>query len=95
MQCKQAAAVFEPVIDRNRCAGKGPCVDACPHDVLAIGTLSRTQRGELSLAGRLKAFAHGGHQTFAVHAERCQACGDCVRVCPEHAITLTRRRPAD
>ena len=41
-----------PVINRNRCEGKGPCVPACPFDVLAIGTLAREERRGLSLIGR-------------------------------------------
>lgn len=90
LPCRQPPGVFVPVIDRNRCEGKGPCVDACPHAVLAMGVLSRPQRHQLSLVGRLKAFAHGGHQALVVDAERCRACGDCVRACPERAITLAR-----
>jgi NAD-dependent dihydropyrimidine dehydrogenase PreA subunit len=89
--CRQLPGLFEPRIDRNRCEGKGPCVDSCSQRVLALGRLSREQRRELSLVGRLKAWVHGGRQAFAVTAERCQACGDCVRVCPERAITLQRR----
>jgi NAD-dependent dihydropyrimidine dehydrogenase PreA subunit len=89
--CKQPPGRFEPKIDRNRCEGKGPCVSACPHAVLAIGALTQGQRQQLSWVGRIKAFAHGGRQAFSIHADRCHACGDCVRVCPEQAITLVRR----
>lgn len=89
--CRQPAGSFMPRIDRNRCEGKGPCVDACPHGVLSIATLGREDRRALSWVGRIKALAHGGHQAFATSAERCAACGDCVRVCPEQAITLLRR----
>jgi NAD-dependent dihydropyrimidine dehydrogenase PreA subunit len=89
--CRQPPGLFQPRIDRKRCEGKGPCVDSCPQRVLALGRLSREQRRELSLVGRLKAMAHGGRQAIAVAAERCQACGACVRVCPERAITLQRR----
>lgn len=91
--CKQAPGLFVPVIDRNRCEGKGPCVPACPYDVLEMGVIGAAEKRGLSLAGRLKAFVHGGEQVFAVAPDRCRACGHCVRACPEHAITLARARP--
>ena len=82
--------LFEPRIDRNRCEGKGPCVSACPHGVLELATLSAADRLGLSLKGAVKAWAHGHRQAFAVRADLCRACGSCVRVCPEQAITLHR-----
>ena len=88
--CKQPAGQFEPVIDRNRCEGKGPCVDVCPTQVLAMGVLSHQQRGGLSWKGRLKALAHGHRQAFAINSAACEACGLCVAACPEKAITLRR-----
>jgi NAD-dependent dihydropyrimidine dehydrogenase PreA subunit len=86
--CKQDPGAFVPAIDRNRCEGEGPCVPACPYGVLALGQLSPAERATLSWKGRVKAFMHGGSQAFLVAAERCRACGECVRACPEHAITL-------
>jgi 4Fe-4S ferredoxin len=88
--CKQTAGQFAPRIDRNRCEGKEDCVRVCPYGVFEIGTLQPPERARLSLKGRLKAFAHGYQQAFAVHAEACHACGLCVKACPEHAITLVR-----
>jgi len=83
-----------PMIDRNRCEGKGQCVAVCPFDVFAMGTLSREQRSALSLRGRLKGFAHGWQQAFAANAQACHACGLCVAACPEHAIALARTGPS-
>jgi len=77
-----------PVVDRNRCEGKGPCAAACPCNVLAMGTLSREERSALGLLGKLKALAHGSRQVRVVRPEACEGCGACVAVCPEHAITL-------
>jgi NAD-dependent dihydropyrimidine dehydrogenase PreA subunit len=88
--CKHAAGQFAPVIDRNRCEGKGPCVDVCRYRVLTMGLLSRSDRLKLTWKGRIKASAHGNRQAFVVHPEACAACGDCVQVCPEHAIQLRR-----
>ena len=78
------------MIDRNRCEGKQDCVRVCPYDVFEIQVLSAEQKKQLSFKGRLKAWAHGGRQAFAVRAEQCHACGLCVEACPEGAIRLVR-----
>ena len=80
-----------PVINRNRCEAKGPCVDMCPYDVLEIRTVDTVDRKTLSSLGRLKLIVHGGRQAYAVRPDACQACGLCVTACPEKAITLARR----
>ena len=91
--CRQPPGRFVPVFNRNRCEGKGPCVSACPHAVLAIAPIAPEQRRRLTLVGHVKALVHGGRQAVAADPQRCQACGDCVRVCPEQAITLARWQP--
>jgi 4Fe-4S ferredoxin len=63
----------------------------CPYGVFEIRRLTVEEKAPLSLIGRLKLFAHGGEQAFAVRADACRACGKCVTACPEHAITLRRR----
>ncbi len=88
--CNQIAGQFAPRIDRNRCEGKEDCVRVCPYDVFEIGTLLPAERAKLSLKGRIKGFAHGYRQAFAVRAELCHSCGLCVTACPERAITLAR-----
>src|SRR3954464_5760331 len=86
----QAAGLLAPVIDRNRCEGKADCVRVCPYEVFELGVLPPHERAALSLVGKLKAFAHGGRQAFAVRADACQGCGLCVAACPEKAIRLAR-----
>jgi NAD-dependent dihydropyrimidine dehydrogenase PreA subunit len=86
--CRPEAGRWVPVIDRNRCEAKADCVAACPYDVFAIQPLGEAERAKLSLIGRLKAFAHGGKQAFAVRAADCHGCGKCVTACPEKAIKL-------
>ena len=91
--CKQEAGAFAPRIDSSRCEGKEDCVRVCPYDVFEVRKLNPEERTTLSLLVRLKVFAHGGKQAFAVRAEACHACGYCVAACPEKAITLARLAP--
>jgi NAD-dependent dihydropyrimidine dehydrogenase PreA subunit len=88
--CKHEARVFAPLIDRNRCEAKEDCLRVCPYDVFEIAPLSPEHKRALSLVGRLKAWAHGNRQAFAVRADACHACGLCVAACPEDAIRLAR-----
>jgi 4Fe-4S ferredoxin len=88
--CRQSPGAFIPVINRNKCEGKGPCVTVCPYDVLEMGMLTHSDRAGLSLIGKFKALAHGGKQAFVVAPDLCAACGMCVQACPEKAITLVR-----
>ena len=88
--CRQTPGMFVPVIDRNTCEGKGPCIDVCPYSVFEMGVLSQADRAGLSLIGKVKAFVHGGKQAFVVAPDLCAACGLCVSACPEKAITLIR-----
>ena len=87
---KHPAGFLVPVVNPNRCEGKGPCVDVCPVDVFKMGHLSPEQRSGLSFKGKVKGFVHGWKQVHVVHPEACRACGLCVTACPEKAITLAR-----
>lgn len=92
--CKEQGLLI-PVIDRNRCEGKEDCVRVCPYNVFEIGKLDAAQKSALSFGGRLRAFAHGYKQAFAIRADQCHACGLCVTACPEHAIKLAAPKPGD
>lgn len=88
--CPQPAGVVHPVIDRNRCEGKAECVAVCPVGVFEISVLAPEARRELSFKGKVKGFVHSWRQAFAVREAACEACGLCVKHCPEGAITLER-----
>ena len=83
-----------PVIDRNRCEAKADCVRVCPYEVFEIQPLGPAERTSLTWLGRLKAWAHGNRQAFAVRAADCHACRLCVEACPEDAIRLAPLRSA-
>jgi NAD-dependent dihydropyrimidine dehydrogenase PreA subunit len=90
-RCVQPAGRFEPVVDRSRCEAKGPCVTSCPYGVFAISPLTDAEKSGLSFFAKLKAFAHGNRQAHVLRGDECRACGYCVEVCPEKAITLRLR----
>jgi len=91
--CVQEPGKFEPVIDPSRCEAKGPWVPACPYGVLEIRPLTRDQKQALPLLGRIKALVHGNKRAFVAKDDACRACGYCVAVCPEKAITLRLKVP--
>jgi 4Fe-4S ferredoxin len=87
---KKPAGTLVPIVDRNLCEGKGPCVEVCPVDVFAMGTLPPEARQALTLKGKLKGFVHRWKQVEVIAPEACRACGLCVTACPEAAIKLAR-----
>ena len=89
-ECKREAGTFVPVIDRNRCEGKGECVQVCPVGLFKVASLPKDMRSTLSIKGKLKGFAHRWQQALLVNPEACEACGLCIKACPEEAITLAR-----
>jgi len=88
--CRQPAGKFVPVIDRNRCEGKEDCVRVCPCDVFEMRKLNSADKGAMPMLSRFKARIHGNWQAFPVQGQACEACGLCIKACPEGAIRLVR-----
>ena len=87
-ECGGIPGKVAPVVDRNRCEGKAACVRVCPYNVFVMGTLTPEQRRELTIFGKMKAWAHGGTQAMVVNGGDCHACQLCIKACPEQALTL-------
>ena len=86
--CAEQAGKVAPVINRSRCEGKADCVAVCPYAVFEVRQFTWEELGDISLRGRLKAWAHKRMQADVVSPEACHACGLCLKSCPEDAITL-------
>lgn len=91
--CRKAPGLFVPQVDRNRCEGKGACKRVCPKQVFVVGPLPPAERRGLTVRGRIKGLAHRWQQALLAHPSACEACGLCVRACPESAITLVPASP--
>jgi NAD-dependent dihydropyrimidine dehydrogenase PreA subunit len=86
--CLAEPGQYFPVIDRNRCEGKGVCVRVCPQQVFEVRTIEGQDYDDLSFVGRVRSALHGRKSAYTPQASQCQACGVCVDACPEQAITL-------
>ena len=90
-ECRAEPGAYVPVIDRARCEGKEDCVRVCPYDVFEVRRIDDRDFAALGMLGKLKSLAHGRKTSYAVRAEACRACGQCVKACPEKAIKLRAR----
>ena len=79
-----------PVIDLRRCKGCGKCVEACFQGVLEVSKVNPNDYERLGWIARRRIRHHGMRAAYAVRADDCQSCGQCLEVCREHAI---RRSP--
>ena len=92
--CKHPAGQFAPQVNRKCCEGKADCVRVCPTNVFTVQTLPAQQRSGLGLVGTIKGIAHSWQQAIVTNLGACEACGLCIKACPENAITLMRISPS-
>jgi 4Fe-4S ferredoxin len=91
-KCRQEPGVIVPVVNLNRCEGKGDCAEVCPEQVFEIRRIDDADYRELGMLGRFKLRVHGMQVAYTPRADACRSCGLCVTACPERAITLARAR---
>ena len=89
-ECRAEPGEYVPVVDRAKCEGKADCVRVCPYDVFEVGRISADDFAALGVFAKMKSLAHGRKTAYAVRAEACLACGQCVKACPEKAIKLRK-----
>jgi 4Fe-4S ferredoxin len=90
--CRAEPGTHTIVVDRNKCEGKGDCVEVCPYGVFEVGTIADADFRQLSLLGKVKSLAHRKRTAHTPKLDACHACGMCVVACPEHALSLRRVR---
>jgi 4Fe-4S ferredoxin len=92
-ECRAEPGTMVPRIDRDRCEGKGECLDVCPYGVFEVREIDDADFVRLSFFGRLRSRAHGRQTAYTPRARECHACGLCVVACPEQAIELVAIAP--
>jgi 4Fe-4S ferredoxin len=91
-KCKPHSGVLIPIVNFNKCEGKGPCIEVCPYQVFEMKPISDEEYAQLNFMGKLKTVVHGRGKAFVIHPELCHSCGLCVTACPEKAIQLQKLR---
>ena len=99
MTKEHRVGILRPFIDRTRCEGgfhneckeQGlPCIIACPNLVLEIRALRGADKKGLSFSEKFRILVHKNRQAYVIRPAACDACGECIKVCPAHAIKLKR-----
>ncbi|MEN8115354.1 MAG: 4Fe-4S binding protein [Bacteroidota bacterium] len=63
------------VVDIEACKGCSLCVEACPHEVLALNREVNSK---------------GYHYSYMKNPDACIGCANCGVVCPDTCITVYR-----
>ena len=91
--CSEEPGRWRPVVDAQRCSAKAACVQACPFDVFLVRRLDDDGFAKLGALGKVRSVFHGRQVAHVLRPGDCRACGLCVAVCPEGAITLVTTAP--
>jgi len=70
--CKQPPAAIRPVVDLERCEGKGDCVRVCPEDVFRVRRIEDADYARLSLMHKLKQRVHGMQVAHTPNVDACR-----------------------
>jgi NAD-dependent dihydropyrimidine dehydrogenase PreA subunit len=90
-ECKADAGSWIPTVDRQRCEGKGDCIEVCPYGVFELGTIADDEYRAMPFGVRMKLWVHGKKTIYMPKLDACRACGLCVVACPEKALTIEKR----
>jgi 4Fe-4S ferredoxin len=93
-ECRAEPGTWVPVVDHARCEAKHDCVDVCPYDVFEVRRIDDADFRALGILSRVKVVVHGRKTAYTPRADACRACGLCIVSCPERALSLVRRTPA-
>lgn len=86
-KCPQEAGKVRPEVNFNDCGGKEVCEAVCPFDVFEMRPIEEADKAKLNFKGKIKTF-FVKEKAYLKNPDACQACGYCVKKCPERAIKL-------
>jgi NAD-dependent dihydropyrimidine dehydrogenase PreA subunit len=87
--CSDSSGKLMPLVNFNNCGAKEDCVAVCPYNVFEMRTITKEDKAQLNLKGKIKTFFFE-KKAYIINPDLCHACGLCVQACPESAIKLTR-----
>ena len=54
--CDEVSGKLMPIVNFNSCAAKRDCVEVCPFDVFEMRPITKEDKAQLSLKGKIKTF---------------------------------------
>lgn len=92
--CADNSGMLLPIVNFNNCGAKEDCVAICPYDVFEMKPITKEEKADLNLKGKIKTFFFK-NKAYITDPDLCHACGLCVKACPESAISLIKRIPQE